>query len=73
MQTQVPRRSSYYMNINGLHTDCQYGYKKHHSTETLLLKLVNDILVRIDSGSGVVLILIDLSAVFYTVDHSILL
>ena len=48
----------------------QFGYKKFHSTETLLLKLVNDILIGLDSRSGVVLLLLDLSAAFDTVDHN---
>ena len=50
--------------------DTQFGYKKHHSTETLLIKLVNDLLVGLDSKSGVVLVLIDLSAAFDTVSHN---
>ena len=49
--------------------DTQFGYKKHHGTETLLVKLVNDILIGLDSKTGVVLLLIDLSAAFDTVDH----
>ena len=51
----------------------QFGYKKGHSTELLLLKFINDILVGIDSKNGVVVLLIDLSAAFDTVDNSKLL
>ena len=51
----------------------QFGYKKSHSTELLLLKFINDILVGIDSKNGVVVLLIDLSAAFDTVDNSKLL
>ena len=56
-------------NIN-FNCSTQFGYKKHHGTETLLLKLVNDLLVGLDSRSGVVLVLIDLSAAFDTVCHN---
>ena len=51
----------------------QFGYKKSHSTELLLLKFMNDLLVGIDSKNGVVVLLIDLSAAFDTVNHKKLL
>ena len=51
----------------------QFGYKKHHSTEMLLLKFLNDLLIGVDSRNGVVVMLIDLSAAFDTVDHHKLL
>ena len=51
----------------------QFGYKKQHSTELLLLKFINDILIGVDSRNGVVVMLIDLSAAFDTVNHNKLL
>ena len=51
----------------------QSAYKAGHSTETALLRVQNDILRAIDTGGCVMLLLLDLSAVFDTVDHSILL
>ena len=52
------------------HLQCnlQHGYKKFHSTETLILKVVNDVLIGFDSKNGTILIIIDLSAAFDTVD-----
>ncbi len=51
----------------------QSGFRKHHSTESALLRVLKDILLSIDTGNSVVLLLLDLSAVFDTVDHSILI
>jgi hypothetical protein len=51
----------------------QSAYRRQHSTETALLKVQTDILDALDRGSMVVLIMIDLSAAFDTLDHSILL
>ncbi len=69
----VHRRISDHLQKNNLMNPSQYGYKKHHSCETLLLKLVEDILIAVDNNSGVIVLLIDLSAAFDTVDHSVLL
>ena len=58
---------------NNLDELFQSAYKAGHSTETALLRVQNDILRGIDIGGCVMLLLLDLSAAFYTVDHSILL
>ena len=58
---------------NDLLTDKNYGYQKHHSTEHLLLKVVNDLYQSFDKNIPSVLVLLDLSAAFDTVDHTKLL
>ena len=51
----------------------QSAYKKHHSTEMAFIKVQDDILRAIDNNCCVILLLLDLSAAFDTVDHCILL
>ena len=55
-----------YLARNDLHELYQSAYKLHHSTETALLRLQNDILRMVDNGSSVILLLLDLSAAFDT-------
>jgi len=60
------------MNIN-LHENFQSAYKVHHSTETVMVKMEDDILHAIDSNEAVVLLMLDLPAAFDTVPQNILL
>ena len=51
----------------------QSAYRRHHSTESAVLSVMNDVIRNIDDGKVVSLVLLDLSAAFDTVDHEILL
>ena len=56
------------MENNNLVADDQSGYKKGHSTETLLIKITTDLLIASDKNTATVLLLLDLSAAFDTVN-----
>ena len=51
----------------------QSAYIKGHSTETALLRVRNDVLGAMDKQKVTLLIMLDLSSAFDTIDHSILL
>ena len=58
---------------NNLIEKFQSAYKAGHSTETALLRVVNDLLCFIDDGKITMLTMLDLSAAFDTIDHDILI
>ena len=51
----------------------QSSYRKYHSTETALVKVHNAILTSMDNQEVTFLILLDLSAAFDTINHSLLM
>ena len=61
-----------YLEHNELHCPVQSGYRANHSCETLLTRMNDDVLKEINQGDLVILLLLDLSAAFDTIDHEIL-
>ena len=54
---------------NDLLTCLQNAYRQNHSNETALIKVKNDLLMNMNKGHVKLLVLLDLSAAFDTVDH----
>ena len=63
---------SCYLNSHNLYNACQSAYRPGHSTESALLKVVNDLLLFLNKGNISVIALLDFSSVFDTIDHSML-
>ena len=73
LEKVVASRIQSHLSSNSLSSSFQSAYRIFHSTETTLLKIHNDLILAMDRGEVTSLILLDLSAAFDTVDHSILL
>ena len=66
----VSIRLNQHISTNNLHFSSQFGYKKGHSTETLLLKLMDNLLTACDKQMQSISMLLDLSVAFDTVDQT---
>ena len=64
---------SHHLSAKNLLNQFHSAYRPGHSTETALLKIVNDLLLSLDDGNIYLLASLDLSAAFDTIDHNILL
>ena len=62
-----------YIETNGLFANLQSGYRKMHSRETAIARIRYYLLCIIDDKTNALLLLLDLSAAFDTVNHQLLL
>ena len=62
-----------HMMTHSLYPVFQSAYRKNHSTETALVRVMNDILKKMNTQEVTLLVMLDLSAAFDTVNHNILL
>ena len=62
-----------HLNSNNLHCKFQSAYRRGHSCETALVKIYNDITDSLNSKTYIILVLLDFSAAFDTIDHNILI
>ena len=72
LEKRVLSKVSSYLNPHNLYNTCKSAYRPGHSTETALLKVVNDLFLSLNKGNISVLALLDFSSTFDTIDHTIL-
>ena len=73
LEKVVAKELTKHMATHGLHDCLQSAYKAGCSTETALLKIKDYIQTAFDCSEGVLLMLLDMSAAYDTLDHTILL
>ena len=64
----VANRLQAHIKNDHLSKPLQSAYRKHHSSESSLLKVHNDIIICMDKGEVTALTLLDLSAAFDTIN-----
>ena len=69
----VKKRMDCHMTINALHEPSEYGYKKFHNTEIMMIEVFDDVLRGFDNNQATIIIFLDLSAAFDTIDPDKLL
>ena len=62
-----------FLQLHSIFDIFQSGFKAFHSTESALLRVFNDVLLTTDRGDSVILLLLDLSSAFDTLDHKTLI
>jgi len=73
LEKVVLKQLSTFLTKNNILDKFQSGFRGGYSTESALLRVVNDLFLILDAGNHAALILLDLSAAFDTIDHQILL
>ena len=69
----VAQRLLDHLDSQHMQEEFQSAYRQEHSTEPALVRVCNDIRMATDRKQGTLLVLLDLSSAFDTIDHKILL
>lgn len=73
LERVVAARLHRYLAEHNLYTPNQSAYRPGHSVESALTSIADSVLLSLDRRDGVAMVLLDLSAAFDTIDHTILL
>ena len=73
IERAVSARLCQYLNAHKLLPTFQSAYRPSYSTETALLRVMNDLNCAVDDGQVALVVLLDLSAAFDTIDHNTML
>jgi len=73
IERAILNQLSPHLNKNKCFSNFQSAYRQYHSTETALCRIYNDLLINTQNSSVSLLILLDLSAAFDTIDFDLLI
>ena len=73
VESAAAEQISQHLHANLLLSATQSAYKCCHSTEIALLRIKSDLLIAVDQQKVTLLVLLDSSATFDTLDHNVLL
>ena len=73
LEKHIAIQIQHHMETHNLFDTFQSAYRPHHSCETAIVRIQDDILKSLDSHKYVILVLLDLSSAFDSVDHDILM
>ena len=73
IETAINEQLLKHLNENDIMPVNQSAYRVDHPTETTICAVMNDLIKIVDDGKCDILIMLDLSAAFDTVDHGLLL
>ena len=62
-----------HLHNNNLYPYYQSAYRPHHSCETALMKIIDDVVADLSPNTYIIMTLLDFSAAFDTVDHDVLI
>ena len=62
-----------FIEINNIYSSTQAGYRRNHSTNTILTKMRDNVLNAMNKGEVIISILADFSKAFDTVDYTVLI
>lgn len=69
----ITRQITSFLDSNHLLNPQQSGFRRYHSTQTALLRIMDDVRQGIDMGYVTILVLFDFSKAFDTLNHSLIL
>ena len=73
IENTVHNQLSVYLKQHEILPENQSAYRENHSTETTICTVMNDLVKIVDDGNCGILVILDLTAAFDTVDHNFLL